>query len=357
VVDLDGEEGRNNFLALLQPHGFDLSTLTSCTGGGGYHLLFRHPGALIKNDTGKKLAAGIDIRGDGGYIVAPPSLHVSGNRYLWSAVDVPPAKLPEWLLQMMVAVPQVGLIEANGGRVIPEGQRNSSLLSLAGAMQRRGADQQSIASALLTENQQRCQPRLPEAEVRSIVSSITKYASVLESEHLTDLGNARRLVARHGSDMRFCQVWKAWLVWDGTLWKRDDTGEVERRAKETALSIYGEATVEPDADKRRLISKWARDSESHKHIAAMIDLAKSEIGILASPAQFDADPFLLNCRNGTLDLRTGVLLEHRREDFCTKQVACNYIPDAPCPAWSMFLNERLATSGWLNSSSERSAMP
>ena len=163
-----------------------------------------------------------------------------------------------------------------------------------------------------------------------------------QTKHLTDVGNSQRLAARHGQDLRFCHMWKVWMVWTGTSWREDSTGEVERRAKETALSIYGEIAAEPDADKRKAISRWAQSSESHKRIVAMIDLAKSEIGISASPAQFDVDPFLLNCGNGMLDLRTGELRGHRREDFCTKQVACDYLAEAACPAWLTFLDDIMA---------------
>jgi len=175
VVDLDGNIGRENFLELLQPHGLDLETLMAHTGGDGCHLLFEYPGVPIKNDTGKKLGAGIDVRGDGGYIVAPPSLHVSGNRYRWSDVDVPPAKLPEWLLQRLVAPPQLSVTPTNGSGVIPDGQRNSTLASLAGTMRRKGMGEHSIMAALQEENSARCQPPLPETEVAAIAASICRY--------------------------------------------------------------------------------------------------------------------------------------------------------------------------------------
>lgn len=74
---------------------------------------------------------------------------------------------------------------------------------------------------------------------------------------LTDLGNARWLVARHGHDLRYCYDCRSWLAWNGKRWERDATGEVMRRAKETALSIYEEATVEQDETRRKDVAKHA----------------------------------------------------------------------------------------------------
>ena len=83
-------------------------------------------------------------------------------------------------------------------------------------MRRQGGGEQTILAALLAENRQRCQPPLPEQEVATIASSISKYSTGSESEHATDMGNAKRLVRRHGIDLRFCYDWNQWLVWGGT---------------------------------------------------------------------------------------------------------------------------------------------
>jgi hypothetical protein len=83
VLDVDPRHGGHESLEQWKAqYGDDfLNTVTSCTGGGGLHLLYTHPGQPMKNWV--SLAPGLDIRGDGGYIVAPPSLHGSGRRYAW----------------------------------------------------------------------------------------------------------------------------------------------------------------------------------------------------------------------------------------------------------------------------------
>jgi putative DNA primase/helicase len=157
--------------------------------------------------------------------------------------------------------------------------------------------------------------------------------------HLTDLGNAQRLVKRHGADLKFCHEQKKWLVWDGTRWAVDSNGEVERRAKHTVISIYAEAAEEEDADRRGCLAKWAAASESRGRISAMIELAKTEPDIPISLGALDANPFLLNCQNGTVNLRTGELQDHRRDDFCTKLVSVSYDPVATCPLFLDFLDQ------------------
>ena len=109
---------------------------------------------------------------------------------------------------------------------------------------------------------------------------------------MTDLGNAKRLVALHGKDVRYCFPRKTWLVWDGIRWAFDDSGEVYRRAKATVTTIYAKAAEEPDADRRRALAKWAATSESDTRISAMISLARSEPSIPATLPELDTDPWL-----------------------------------------------------------------
>jgi P4 family phage/plasmid primase-like protien len=160
-----------------------------------------------------------------------------------------------------------------------------------------------------------------------------------ESFNNTDLGNAERFVAQHGENVRYCYPWRKWLVCTGARWERDETGRVHRLAKEAVRSIYREASEEEDEDKRKALAKHARASESETRIRAMLELAKSEVPV--SPDKLDADPMLLNASNGTIDLRTGELREHRREDLITKIAPVEYDPNAAAPLWEAFLERVL----------------
>jgi putative DNA primase/helicase len=173
-----------------------------------------------------------------------------------------------------------------------------------------------------------------------------------EQAHLTDRGNARRLVDRHGHDMRHCHPWRKYLVWDGTRWRMDDTGEPMRRAKETIHALFSDAANEIQRIGRQLaeaadeevkaalqaqlsqaqkVLAWALKSEASPRLSAILDLASSDQPIPIVPAQLDTDPFAFNVANGTLDLRTGELRSHKREDYLTKICPTEYHPEAQCP--------------------------
>lgn len=123
---------------------------------------------------------------------------------------------------------------------ISQGGRNTTLTKVGGSYRRQGLTEPEIAAALIEFNAKWCDPPLPEAEVRGIARSVSRYPAGRRHE-LTDLGNARRLVERFGEDIRYCQAWKSWLVWDGTRWRKDETGAVVRMAKEMAEAMLLEA--------------------------------------------------------------------------------------------------------------------
>jgi len=154
-----------------------------------------------------------------------------------------------------------------------------------------------------------------------------------ESFPFSDLGNAERLIARHGTDLHYCRQ-LGWLVWRNGRWQPDETGEVMKRAKKTVRAITLENSNEWDKLMRHALS-----SESAKRLAAMMTLAESEDGVPVTLEELDADPLLLNVKNGAIDLRTGALREHRREDLCTRIVPVAFDPKATCPKWEEFLSQ------------------
>ncbi len=153
------------------------------TPSSGYHLLFKHPGKPVRNKVG--LRPGLDVRGDGGYILVAPSNHESGGTYGWlngaewlngNGNAVPP--ITDWANKLLAERKSAAVI----ADVIPEGQRNQTLASFAGSMRQRDADEEMILAALLLLNTKRCRPPLDEAEVRGIAKSIaTNYAPGAEA--------------------------------------------------------------------------------------------------------------------------------------------------------------------------------
>jgi len=151
--------------------------------------------------------------------------------------------------------------------------------------------------------------------------------------HLTDVGNAERFAFQHRAWARFCPEWRAWLLWDGTHWQKDAGDGAMRLAKATARGLYDEAAAEADEDRRKKIAAWAVQSESEKRLRSMLALAQSEPGISVKTEALDADSWVINLTNGTLDLRTGELRQHRREDLLTKLAPVAYDPESTCPLW------------------------
>jgi hypothetical protein len=179
VLDLDPRHGAEDSLAQLeQAHGPVDPTVEVETGGGGRHLYFAHPGDLQPSRVG--LAPGIDLRGDGGYVVAPPSTHASGEAYRWvrSPAVCPLTPLPGWLCEKPEEARHRGhsLTYWRGllKEGVAEGRRNDTVASLAGHLLWHGVDAQVATELLLTWNAVRCRPPLEPEEVVRTVASITR---------------------------------------------------------------------------------------------------------------------------------------------------------------------------------------
>lgn len=182
VLDVDpGHGGVASLGELERRHGPLPRTLEAISGGGGRHLYFAHPGGHVPNRVA--VAPGIDLRGDGGMIVAPPSVHPSGVPYVWRPGRGPgqaaPAALPEWVVE---AVAPSGAREghplAHWRRLVAEGvaegARNNTIASLSGHLLWHGVDPDVVTELLLCWNRHRCRPPLPDAEVVRTVQSITR---------------------------------------------------------------------------------------------------------------------------------------------------------------------------------------
>jgi hypothetical protein len=178
VLDIDGDEAELELKKLETEHDALPSTVESIT-ARGRHLFFDWPSQTIRNSAGK-VAPGIDIRGEGGYVLAPPSIHPSGRAYCWSVDSGDTfAPAPAWLLSKL---------GANGHRIgtppaewralvrdgVVEGGRNTALTRLAGLLLRQRVDALVALELLTAWNQTRCQPPLEDSEVTTIVDSIAR---------------------------------------------------------------------------------------------------------------------------------------------------------------------------------------
>jgi len=191
VLDVDGELGAESLRELERRYHPLPTTPSVVTGSGGQHFYFACD-EPVRNSAGT-IAPGLDVRGQGGYVVAPPSVHPNGRAYVWDVdpAEVPLAVCPDWLLAVIrtpaatsdiAAIPTVTPITPvataaetwlellqNG---IPEGKRNSELTRLTGHFLRRHIDPRVTLEVVQLVNASRCTPPLPEVEVERIVNSV-----------------------------------------------------------------------------------------------------------------------------------------------------------------------------------------
>jgi putative DNA primase/helicase len=163
----------------------------------------------------------------------------------------------------------------------------------------------------------------------------------------TDTTNAFRLFAKHGRDIRYNAPWKKWLVWNGRHWELDEGCLVHDRGLKMIRGMYAELLHTADYRDRLEIEKHAMQSESARRRKAFVEVASWIPGLNVKTDELDPDPWLLNVENGTIDVRTGSLREHRQEDMITKMARVVYDRNAGCPVWKQFLMEIMSYSAEL----------
>lgn len=184
VLDVDPRHGGSSSLAKLEAdYGTLPSTMKVNTGGGGFHFYF-DLGARIIRSSVSALGPGLDVRAEGGYVVAPPSLHASGRRYEWTtpgAYRSSPPKLPPWLARKIAEAskPRNSSVYSTCRPLqftgkIPEGQRNTTLTQVCGSLFRYITSPAVISRILCSVNEDGCEPPLGQDEVQQIVASIAR---------------------------------------------------------------------------------------------------------------------------------------------------------------------------------------
>lgn len=337
VIDIDnknGVSGSDSLRELEREFGTLPHTVEVLTPSGGRHLYFKYVDGIGCRTA---LCKGIDIRGDGGYVVAPPS-EIDGKHYEWEVTSLPSetqiADAPKWLIDLLAKKEVHQTIDD----IVTQGGRNDHLMKVAVSLRKQGVSPDQLESVLQSINKTKCNPPLDPKEVTQIATSIGKYDSnVKETIHYTDMWNAHLFVKMHGESIRYCNSLGGWLVWNGLIWSPDETFQIMRFAQETVREIHRMASISGDTD----LFKHAIKSEAEARMNAMVSLARYGESITLSSDAFDANDFLVTVLNGTIDLRTGKLSKHTREDYITQLCRANYDTGAQCPRWELFLKEVL----------------
>ncbi|HZZ29007.1 MAG TPA: bifunctional DNA primase/polymerase [Pirellulales bacterium] len=310
VLDIDAaKDGLESLAQLETEHGPLPTTLKVKTGGGGFHFYFIHPGGRIRNRA--NMFPGVDLRSDNGYVVAPPSLHASGNKYAWvegcSPNEIEIAELHQWLL-LLIDPPKAEPVAPLPVNRTPgdledaiEAMRNIKTLDQSDGSRRLFAytcrcveqnlsDADAIAAINVMQSERpfpqtwgtdAIVARLRDAEKTVVRGSEASTCSLWRREGRTDISNSKFFTKLFGEDFKWCDAWKCWMHFDGTRWIRDSQCEVQTAAKHIGARRWVEAAriVEsPSADdslKKQAVA-FAKYSNSAAGVSNLLALAKSE---------------------------------------------------------------------------------
>ena len=316
ILDLDnkGSKRGDDTLRTLEAELGPLPDTRVAQTPHGRHFYFAHPNGRIPNSVGA-LGPGIDIRAEGGYVVAPRSV-VNGNRYQWLA-ECEPIDFPiEWLARLS----RQGLDAARPK--IPQGARNDTVFREACRLRGRNVSEEAAWDQLRHFNELVCRPPLDERELRRCFEQAWKYPA----GHLpNDLGNAERFVERYGRDVQYVIELRCFLLWDGSFWRQDtDALRAIALMKESNRAIWDEARDSSDETRQRKLAQFAIASQNTARLRAAVESVKSEPGVSITVHELNADPLLLGVHNGVVDLRDGTWRQANQADLITMAAGCEY---------------------------------
>lgn len=378
VIDIDqkpdeGKFGEESFQELESKLGKLPDTWEVLTGSGGRHLYFKCPsGHEVRNST-SEIAEWIDIRGVGGYIVCPPSIHPdTGRTYEWECGyepgEIPIADIPDaWLKAIETASNQTEGSTFEMPETVPEGKRNEILFKYGASLRAKSVPALRTYKLMNEFNNQRCIPPLPDEELDRTYDSVMRYQqgkpeqeiieqeekrktkeSIIDALYRVDAINKYRTHDRGFGALfadlfkdrhRYCGQKKDYLKYDGKRWVQDvESLEARRTAQKLSDQIIKYAAA-VDESEGRLYLKAVTKLCNIGNRENMLKDARPIYPISAD--ELDKDDYLLNVQNGTLDLSgdVPVFREHKPDDLLSKICNVNYDPSAKCPEWVRFLDE------------------
>lgn len=357
AVDVDDQETGELVLNAIKKNRLHCHTAQTPR---GFHFLFKDTGAVEKQRV-KVLTSGgivVDYRLSGkGYIVIP-TMNTAGREWLLNVDTTPP--LPSWLEPLRLA-------KDDEASLIPirDGRRDDTFFQHSGRLRTILKDESKIQEVLSFMNANFTFPPMGDydfqkairLEGRDTPSGYSHQTTSLDSPHFDtkaldplqelelaitgDQGNARLLHKLLDGTYKWTDSGGGWFKWTGKKWQLIPETQAGTECQQKLLVEYNRLLTKSvqERDRRELYVKKVREVAKIKNVAQTLTTLKGFEDIAVDYEDFDGDPLLLNCKNGTLNLRTGDLLAHYPETLLTKALAVEYHPEATCPAWDKFLNE------------------
>jgi P4 family phage/plasmid primase-like protien len=358
VIDTDTPELRIQFEKLL---GRKANVVTPRGGGHFYIDTSGYPfktAAPISDKYPK-----VDCRGVGGFVNSIGKNPKTGQGYQLNVLPVPGdllhwSKLPPDILQAVTYENSNKPAPVAPSLEVHEGQgRNQACTRETGRLCNIYKDEATVKELIRAYNNTCCKPPLSEAELEATCfKSIQKWLSKAssggdktpinyedmpvdtKSYPLTDAGNGEAVAFQWRHQVRYVYEWRAWIIYDKGRWIRDTRRIIRKLAIQTMRQLYRESSIVDNPDERKRIAKWYIESESDRRIKAALEFAIAQPGISVEASEVDNKPWLLNVKNGTINLRTGILRTARPIDLLTQQIDVNYNADATSEEWNKFLS-------------------
>lgn len=348
VLDVDNKNGDSGSDTLVDLKVMDtLDTIAVETPSDGLHFYFKHLGEAVKNSAG--FEPGLDLRGDGGYVVAPPSIF-NGKQYKWAVTNKTLPDLPSWIptngkkgkskktATQTKSKKKKTTSVANTSNVIQQGSRNDTLFKYACSCRQKNCEYEEAIILLVAKNEE-CTPPLDDDELMSILESAYGYSSNKTYE-LNDLGNSKRLLDNFGEDFKYLNDVGNFLIWKDDLWKLDlEALEMLEKCKHLIPIIESEADAANDynEDYAKKLRAFADRTSSVKNLKAPIELVKHASSIESSI--LDKNDYLFAVKDGCVDLKTGRFRSREKGDYITIASDVAYDKEATCDTWVKFINE------------------
>jgi putative DNA primase/helicase len=369
ILDLDIKNGGSPLERLHDLFGDEysqyLKTPIAKTGSGGYHLYYHIPSdKTVASTTEFRGLAGVDIRGEGGFVIAPPSIHPTGVPYRWLRSLVPEvlweSEPPEdyWVFQ---DVPEALYTNTHGKpkyhledmRKIGSGERNTKLAWLGSLLRSAGIAEPTIVETLYQHNLAVCDPPLDRTEVEGIAKGVGGYLPYDQRRigqthnrnlepylgRTSDTDHAEVLSFLNPGTLKYNHRLGKWNIWSGSVWNVDESSSIVNKVIEMAREMNFASQSIEDEDRRREAVKNAKSLENATKIESTLKIAKSLPGIATTGDEWDRDPFLFGIANGVVDLRTGRMSPGNPDDLISRSSPVVFNAEASCPRWRQFLSE------------------